>query len=197
MAVAEWRKANPDKVRAQRTTPRAKATAARWRRANPDKSRAYSLKWLSANQEREHGRTTQWRKENPDKVRAAVARWNSANADYRTVLRQDRRWREAQAPGSHTIKEWRNKKAAHDFRCIDCGMREGDRFPTTASPKFAGTQMKLTVGHAVPLKPRIDSGHQPGSNFITNIIPQCAPCNSRQGNKPHYSVAEGNVQNAR
>ncbi len=61
-------------------------------------------------------------------------------------------------------------------------MREGAKFKN-------GRVMKLTEGHAIPLKPKPGSGYGPGSDFIGNIIPQCGPCNSRQGNRSiHPSV---------
>lgn|SRR5215813_163741 len=86
------------------------------------------------------------------------------NPEHHKALREVRRGREKAAPGSFTPMEWLELIRLQGGRCFDCSR-----------------MAKLTVGHLVPLS-------RGGSNDITNIVGQCAPCNSRQGAKIHQSI---------
>jgi 5-methylcytosine-specific restriction endonuclease McrA len=146
--------------------------------SNPEKYRLETKVWRSANPERCYRNRAAWAREHPDKQRASTAKCVAANIEgYRAryvAASHRRRAIERGAQGSYTLVEWAAKKNRFGKCCIDCGMKEGSIFPATAAPKYASKPMKLTVGHAIPLILR-------GSNFIGNLIPQCGPCNNRQG----------------
>lgn len=156
-----------------------------YREANRDKVRQSAKKRYAKNAEHNRIKARDYRLEHPaDPAAARVrkARWWKANRAKVRAKCAARRARKKGARGSHTTREFRAKCQAFGYRCIDCGMREGEQFAN-------GTVMALTEGHAIPLTPRHGSGFGPGSDFIGNIIPQCAPCNGRQGNRfVHPSV---------
>ena len=56
----QWRKNNPDKVR---------ANSRRWRKNNPDKVREYNQTWRENNPDKVKGYAANYRKNNPEKVR--------------------------------------------------------------------------------------------------------------------------------
>jgi 5-methylcytosine-specific restriction endonuclease McrA len=72
-------------------------------------------------------------------------------------LARMRRARKRQAPGKHTMKEWRDLCAKYGNRCLACG----------AVPD------KLSPDHVIPLS-------RGGSDDIKNIQPLCLPCNHRK-----------------
>jgi len=109
---------------------------------------------------------TKARAENkPQEVRASYQRWREKNSDRVRAHYQARRARKRNAEGRFTGAEWKQILVKQEYRCIDCG--HGD--------------LRLTIGHAVPLC-------RGGSNWPSNIIAQCMPCNHRQGRKIHHSV---------
>jgi hypothetical protein len=178
----KYAKENPDKIAARDALSRAR---------HPEKHRQRSARYRSEHREEMNKRSAAWHRAHPerDKPNSYYVEWRAKNPDKTAATKHKRRFREAGAPGSYTAAEWRAKKAQHDYRCFDCGMKEGDIFPATAKPKFAGKKMRLSVGHAVPLA----AG---GSNFIENIYPQCLPCNHRQSWKVHPSVLLRDGDNA-
>ena len=66
-----------------------------------------------------------------------------------------------QAAGVFTRKEWLSLLRSVGFRCRYCGRRL--------------TRTSATPDHRTPLGRR-------GSNWITNIVPACLPCNQRKSN---------------
>lgn len=62
------------------------------------------------------------------------------------------------ADGDWTPEEFAALCEANGHRCFYCGLARGE----------------ITVDHFVPLS-------RGGSNWITNIVPACRPCNSRKG----------------
>lgn len=84
------------------------------------------------------------------------------NPDY--VKWQNQAWkrRKRVADGTHTLEEWENLKAQHDWKCVFCGKRE--------------PEIKLTEDHIIPLS-------RNGSDNIENIQPLCRRCNSSKGAK--------------
>lgn len=193
--AAERYAANPEPVReynAAYYAANAEACNARslaYRLAHLEESRQRSREYHRFHAEELSRKKRIYREAHVEGERARGLSWRARNRERVSVNRQARRAREIAAPGFHTEEEWIAKKAAFGNRCIDCGMSEGERFPKSASPRYAGKLMRLTVGHAIPLKPRRNSGFERGSNWIENIIPQCGPCNHRQHNRIHPSVA--------
>ena len=148
---AKWRKKTP-------------GYAASWAARNPESIRTSAAKHVKA-------KSGRWQKayrlSHPEKYAAYQKAYRPAHPNEYAAYRSRSRARRASAPGSHPVQEWEEKKLAFGNRCIDCGMLEGEKFKN-------GRVMKLTRGHAVPLS------KWGGSDFISNIIPQCGPCNSRQ-----------------
>jgi hypothetical protein len=178
---ARYREKHPEKAR--ESLAKYRAANLDWNKAaTPERERIRGAKYRAANSQACNERTAKFRAMNPDQGRSYGKRWRAANRDKKNASWRRYRTRKLGAEGTHSLVEWLAKKAEHGFRCIDCGLREGDSFPNNAAPRYAGKPMELTEGHAVPLAPRIGSGNPRGTDHIENIIPQCGPCNSRQGN---------------
>lgn len=127
--------------------------------ANVDVSRARVRDSYIRNQAKRIERMRAWRKANPELHRAAVAAWRKAHSEEVRVMNQNRRAREANAPGSYTLDEWLEVVQKYDGRCAYCGRRK-----------------KLTVHHVQPIS-------KGGTNFAANLVPACINCNSRIHNK--------------
>ena len=101
----------------------------------------------------------------PEEVKATYNRYAAKNPEVLRANFQARRARKRNAEGRFTSTDWKQILERQEFRCIDCGRSD----------------LKLTIGHAVPLC-------LGGSNWPSNILAQCMPCNHRQGRKIHHSV---------
>lgn len=77
-----------------------------------------------------------------------------------------RRLREQNAAGSHTAKQWFARIEFQNYLCFWCfeDMRDSAQI-------FRGTK-----GHVIPLC-------RGGSDYIENIVAECAPCNREKGTK--------------
>lgn len=82
IANADYRKANPEKI---------KAKAAKYRAENP----AYMKGWFAANPEKQKANNDKWRYANPEKVKDKLAKWRAANPEAMRVHRHNRRARNA------------------------------------------------------------------------------------------------------
>ena len=69
------------------------------------------------------------------------------------VSNSQRRARLAGAKGSHTIEQWEDRCGYYGNKCVDCGSSE------------------ITKDHRIPLS-------KGGTNWASNLIPRCKPCNS-------------------
>lgn len=76
-------------------------------------------------------------------------------------IRENRRNREYNAEGTHTLEEWENKKEEFNNLCGYCKESK-----------------KLTKDHLTPLS-------KGGTNYISNIIPACKSCNSCKCDKTY------------
>lgn len=102
------------------------------------------------------------RKKHAEERNAYQREYGKANRDKLTLYTNARRARKLEAEGSHTEEEWQELKAFYNFKCLRCGKQEPD--------------IKLTRDHVTPLT-------QGGSDFIGNVQPLCARCNSKKNNK--------------
>lgn len=76
-----------------------------------------------------------------------------------TIYVANRRARLANAPGTFTFEEWMAKVAYHGWRCFYCRIKL--------------TLATLTMDHRKPLS-------KGGSNWLSNMVPACKPCNCRK-----------------
>jgi 5-methylcytosine-specific restriction endonuclease McrA len=70
-----------------------------------------------------------------------------------------RRARMFAAQGSHTENQWLSRVERFGWKCVYCGI--------------ALTKQTLTQDHVIPLS-------EGGSDFASNLVPACRPCNSRK-----------------
>ena len=121
-----------------------RARSAAWKAAHPEQDAKTKRAWYEANAVSERARVTAWRAGNPEKMRQQLA---------------NRRGRKAGNGGSHTLTEWREKRALFNNLCAYCGESK-----------------PLTRDHKLPLS-------RGGTDDIMNIIPACRPCNSKKRTK--------------
>lgn len=156
-----WRAANPDRARATDRAWHAKNPGYRKQRraANIEVERERTRAWRRANPDRDRASSRAWGTRNIERKRAIYRAWARANPEKRALVAAARRARRAGAAGSHTVREWLDKCALLGGVCLYCG---------EARP--------LTRDHKTPLS-------RGGTDYIENIVPACALCNSRKYNK--------------
>lgn len=134
-----------------------RAAARAYRAANPEKVAAYNAEWYAKNAV--HARSTAriWAAEHPEQRRENYRRWCRENPEAKRAHDALRRARKAGAEGSFTGEEWAALCEEYGGRCAYCGC----------------VPAELTVDHVVALS-------RGGTNWITNIVPACRPCNSRK-----------------
>lgn len=165
-----------------------------------EKKRMWQKNWLMKNQDRMKFLRKRWRRENLAKAKSALKKWRKQNVEHEKAWRQKyhklhrayrlewtRNWRirnilkvrtyakqyslrkdvraravhharltrikRRQVEGTFTIAEWTALKEKWGNRCAYCG-----------------AVRPLTVDHVHPLA-------RGGTNYITNILPACKPCN--------------------
>jgi len=97
------------------------------------------------------------RDRNPDAFRIRRAAWQRAHPENSVDKQHRRRARVRGALGSHTAKEWFEKVELFGGCCAYCGRSD----------------LPLTRDHRSPLA-------RGGTNYISNIVPACLPCNTRK-----------------
>lgn len=95
-----------------------------------------------------------------NKLRVDKARYRNNHRDEIRHQNAARRALKRGAPGTHTLREWREKVALLGGCCVYCGRAD----------------LPLTRDHRIPLT-------RGGSNNIANILPACGPCNSAKHNQ--------------
>lgn len=136
----------------------------RWLENNREKSRTYQRTYAReryrARPEFYRRKQAKWRNKNRDAYNAFMRKWRKAHPEVVQYHNAIRKARKRSAPGTFTLKQWLALITKYKGCCAYCGKRR-----------------KLTVDHRKP----IVSG---GSNYINNILPACAPCNSKKRDKP-------------
>lgn len=129
-----------------------------YRANNRTALRERAQEYYEKNRSRLIAKATAYHSLNPDKAYAAVARYRTKNPETMRQANARRRALKLGASGSHTLAEWRIVLSQFNGSCAYC--------PSPATSR----------DHIVPLT-------RGGSDYISNIYPACAPCNSSKGNK--------------
>ncbi len=156
----EYRKANPDKIKAQNKQARAKNkdTYAKknkeWREANADRVNQYAREYRDKNRDLINENARKYQKRNPEKVRVHIHRRNA---------------RKRQLPNTLTAKQWADCLAYWGGCCAYCG-------------RSAGLFHGICLEHFVPLS----NPDCPGTT-ASNSLPAChgiGGCNGQKTDKP-------------
>lgn len=161
-----WKEKNPKKVKEY-----GKLHGKLYREKNQDKLEEYFKLYRERNREilreknklwkKNHPRQLKlWKKRNPGKVKEHNNRWVKNNLDKFRLLQKLCNYRRKGAKGSHTQGEWDLLKKQYGFTCPKC--------------KRSEPEIKLTEDHIIPIS-------KGGANYIENIQPLCASCNSSKG----------------
>lgn len=132
-----------------------------------EKKHEYNQRWQNANREKVRKSCREYALAHPDKARERVRKWAQLHPEKRCQNQANRRARENDAKGSHTLAEWQSILKQHPS-CAYCGR----------------TDCKLTRDHVVPLS-------KGGSNYISNIVPACQSCNSRKKDRAADTLSLG------
>ncbi len=135
------------------------ATSKVWRAKNSDRLNELNRQWRLAHPEYENGRSAKRRAANPEKTRAYFREYARNHPELWRAARAIRRSREVNAVGRYTVEEWRTKVDEFGGRCAYCS-GGGD----------------MTMDHIIPIS-------RGGTNWISNIVPACAWCNTSKGTK--------------
>jgi 5-methylcytosine-specific restriction endonuclease McrA len=175
----DWYSANRDRARAQRREYREEnrqkvlAAKRRYRAANLEKVRQRDAAWKAANVQRRVAYTAQWRLDNPEKAAALRKReyennkelarqrahdWDQANPERVKLRTARRRAAQKDAPGHFTEADLARQFEKQQGKCFYC---------------HEGLQGVGTIDHCVPLS-------KGGTNYPSNIVLACWPCNNRK-----------------
>lgn len=88
--------------------------------------------------------------------------WDREHRERARFLAGRKEARRRGSIGNHTFEEWEGLKRKYNYTCPSCGKSEPD--------------IKLTEDHIIPIS-------RGGSNYINNIQPLCAGCNSSKHTK--------------
>lgn len=131
-----------------------------YRAANRDKRRKQGVDYYQRNQEREVLRKRIYRAANRELMVKRSTDYYRRNPDAAWKRDRDRRAREINAEGSHTMEDVRRQLANQDGRCYYCNI----------------VLQSYHVDHVIPLS-------RGGSNNPDNIVCACPPCNMKKHNK--------------
>ncbi len=141
-----------------------------YHRARPEKVRAANAKWYRGNSEKARASDVKYRCENPEKVRANNAKWQRENPDKVSAYVHVRRALKKAAPGKFTAADLKAQFAVQSGRCFFCGCA------LPQSNRGLARKDHRHIEHKTPLV-------RGGSNWPSNIVWSCSPCNLRKGTK--------------
>jgi 5-methylcytosine-specific restriction endonuclease McrA len=132
----------------------------RYRDSHKEEAKKNSLEWVKNNKDRFRKTQKAWQENNRDKCSAYVKKYNLLHPEQVTKSSRMRRELFKSIEGTFTLTEWNNLCQSVGNRCLWCGK----------------SGIKLTIDHVVPITKK-------GTNYIDNLQPLCASCNSKKGNK--------------
>ncbi len=155
-----WVERNKEKVKEIQKKYRDKTHQEKkeYRKKNKEKFNKYCKNYRETHKEKIKQYKITHRKRNIEYTN----RWRKKNPEKESMIKKLRYARKKGAKGSHTLEEWKNLVKSFCERCVCCGKQE---------PKIV-----LTEDHIIPLSKN-------GTNYINNIQPLCASCNSSKGIK--------------
>lgn len=134
--------------------------------------KACQARYYAENSEELRPTHARWYAENKDKMKAYYAEWRRNNPEKRRASEHRRRARKANAKGTFTADDWKQRLAYHDYKCIYCGVEKHD-----TKEKY------LTMEHLIPLS-------RGGTNWPSNLAPSCMSCNCKKHTKTHFEFIE-------
>lgn len=141
---------------AYRDPERQKAYAREWLKRFPEKARAAARKWNHANPEKRREMQRARRARDPERFNAALRAYHASHPEVVRAKRIGYSARRANAHGSFSGREWKELVLHYRGRCGYCGV-----------------EASLQADHRIPLS-------RGGTNYISNIMPACARCNTRK-----------------
>lgn len=140
-----------------------------WLAENRDKAREYTRAWRKRNPEHANALERKRNKEAPESARARHKRYRERHPDrVRAIWNQHRARRIQKIRNSRgvTTREWEEILVTFGHCCAYCLQRFD----------------LLTMDHVIPL------AHPDGWHEAGNVIPACAPCNSRKNDRPIWAM---------
>jgi hypothetical protein len=168
---ADYRKRNPEKVR---------AATAKWQAEHPVERAAYADKIRERknarrreryllNKAKENAQNNAWYEANKETRKATMALWDEAHPGWHAAKSQRRRARQASvAIADLSPEQFEEIKIASNYRCAYC------------LDNCQACKQKTHVLHQEHIEPLVHGGNY----TVQNILPSCGDCNSRKGTGP-------------
>ena len=153
-----------------RNGERLRAQSKEYYQQNRDAVIASTSEWQRNNPVAVRAKNKRWSDANPEKVKAAKAARYQANRDQHREYVRNRRMRIRKVGGQFTEGEFKRKLALYANRCHWCGRVIQD----------------VHRDHLIPLA-------KGGTNFISNVVPSCVPCNMRKNALMPWDFQEGRL----
>lgn len=149
-----------------------KSCAKAYYAASKERRAAYDAAYHAANKERRAAYYAAYYAENKERMAASMAAWKKANPEKVRAYIQRRRAKKANAQGTFTADDWKQRLAYHSYRCVYCGVE-----------KHETPEGWLSCDHMIPLA-------KGGTNWPSNLVPACRSCNSSKGPKTYFEFIE-------
>lgn len=160
--LAEWRAANPEKVKAQER----RSNRARYER-DPESRRSAVKEWRQANRDRFNAYHREWRAANPERTREYHRKVRAARRDY--YNEKVRRYQARRMEATVELVDYEAVGERYGWVCGICGEQ--------MDPTIRGrTSLAVSFDHIIPLS-------KGGPHMAANLQPAHFGCNARKGNR--------------